>query len=253
MSFIPRLYLPPVPKDQTELIMDESATRYLVKVLRMAEGARFWGFDAQGHQYELALKKVEFPQALATVLSRREPPSGSQSLSLTLGQGLPKSSKMDLILRQGTEAGIHRFVPLVTQRSISRPDASQYDHKNDRWQKILVEACRQCGRNDVPQLEPVTAWKDLLKTFGEYDLVLLPYEKDAPTLKSALESKQGARKFLILVGPEGGWAGEELKEAVLQDAFAVHLPTPILRTETAGLAIVSMIQFFYSSPMESEK
>lgn len=205
MTFIPRLYLPSVPKSQTELIIDESATRYLVKVLRMGEGARFWGFDAQGCQYELALKKADLPQALASVLSRQDPPPGSKKLSLTLGQSLPKSSKMDLILRQGTEAGIHRFVPLVTQRSISRPETSQYDHKNERWQKILVEACRQCGRNDVPQLEPVTEWKDLLKTFQEYDLVLLPYEKEAPTLKSALESKSAARKILILVGPEGGW------------------------------------------------
>ena len=125
-----------------------------------------------------------------------------------MAQSLPKGPKIDLILKQGTEAGVNRFIPLVTQRSISRPDESQFEHKNNRWQKILVEACRQCGRNDVPQLDEVTDWKKCQELFGEFDLVLLPYEKEAPTLKTVLESNSTARKILVLVGPEGGWSNE---------------------------------------------
>lgn len=250
MSFIPRLYLSLIPQGQKEITLDESATRYLVKVLRLGEGARFEGFDTQGGQYELTLKNIQGAQASATVLSRQEPNTGAESLSFTLGQSLPKASKMDLILRQGTEVGIHRFLPMVTQRSVSRPDASQFDHKNERWQKILVEACRQCGRSDVPRLEAVAGWPKVLDGFKEYDLVLLPYEREAPTLKTVLESKPKARKILVLVGPEGGWVKDEVKEAEEKGAAPVHLPTPILRTETAGIAVISMIQFFYSSPPE---
>ena len=247
MSFVPRLYLSSAAPDHMERVLEESASRYLVKVLRMKEGDRFGGFDSQGRQYELVLKKAELPHCAASVLSCQDPPQGPGKLSLTLAQSLPKSSKMDLIFRQGTELGVHRFIPLLTQRSISRPEVSQYGHKNDRWNKILVEACRQCGRNDLPQLEPVTAWMDLLATFGDYDQVLLPYEKEAPTLKSVLESKPQARKILVLVGPEGGWAPEEVREAGQKEAASVHLPTPILRTETAGLAVISMVQFFFGS------
>ena len=247
MSFVPRLYLPAADPDLKERVLEESASRYLVKVLRMKEGDHFGGFDSQGRQYELALKKAELPRCTAVLLSFREPPQGPGILSLTLAQSLPKSSKMDLIFRQGTELGVHRFIPLVTQRSISRPEASQFAHKNDRWKKILVEACRQCGRSDLPQLESVTVWPDLLEDFKNYDLVLLPYEKEAPTLKSVLESKPQARKILVLVGPEGGWAPEEVGEAEQKDAASVHLPTPILRTETAGPAVISMVQFFYGS------
>lgn len=250
MSFVPRLYLPLVPKDQKEITLDESATRYLVKVLRLGDGAHFGGFDTQGCQYELSLKRTEGPNASATVLSRREPASDTERLSLTLGQSLPKASKMDLILRQGTEVGIHCFLPMVTQRSVSRPDASQFGHKNERWQKILVEACRQCGRSDVPHLESVASWPEVLERFKEYDLVLLPYEREAPTLKTVLESKSKARKILMVVGPEGGWDKDEVKEAEEKGAAPVHLPTPILRTETAGIVVVSMIQFFHSSPPE---
>ncbi len=246
MSFIPRLFLNAVPKDRNEIILDESASRYLLKVLRLEEGGLFLGFDAQSVQYELSLKKADPQGALASILSRSEPQAGGNQSYIALGQSLPKASKMDLILRQGTELGIHRFIPLVTERSVSRPEPSQHEHKNERWQKILVEACRQCGRNDLPAMDSVTSWENGLKLFGEFDQVLLPYEKEAPTLKTVLESKHSFKKILILVGPEGGWSQAEVRQAEEKGANPVHLPTPILRTETAGLAVVSMVQFFLS-------
>jgi 16S rRNA (uracil1498-N3)-methyltransferase len=246
MSFIPRLFLPNVPLGQKEISLDESSSRYLTKVLRLTEGVRFFGFDSQSIQYELVLKKADQKQAVAEVLSRSEINKGDFQNFIALGQSLPKAAKMDLILRQGTEAGVHRFIPLITQRSISRPESSGREHKNERWQKILVEACRQCGRNDVPKLDDITEWKKCLELFREFDLVLMPYEKEALTLRTVLESRNNAGKILILVGPEGGWSPEEVREAEEKGAYPVHLPTPILRTETAGVAVVSMIQFFKS-------
>jgi 16S rRNA (uracil1498-N3)-methyltransferase len=249
MSFIPRLFLATAPSpEQKEIVLDESASRYLVKVLRLESGARFFGFDSQAIEYEFQLLQTDVIPATAAVLSRREKKGVNQGNWIALAQSLPKGPKIDLILKQGTEAGVNRFIPLVTQRSISRPDESQFEHKNNRWQKILVEACRQCGRNDVPQLDEVTDWKKCLELFSEFDQVLLPYEKEAPTLKTVLESNSTARKILVLVGPEGGWSKDEVQEAQQKGAAAVHLPTPILRTETAGLVIVSMIQYALSHP-----
>jgi 16S rRNA (uracil1498-N3)-methyltransferase len=253
MSFVPRLFLPSISEKQGEITLDESASRYLVKVLRFTEGSIFAGFDSEGRQYELAVKKSDSHQAIASILNCREKnPSGMNSF-IALGQSLPKAAKMDLILRQATEMGVHRFIPIVTQRSVSRPEASQYEHKSGRWHKILVEACRQCGRNDVPQLDLVTDWAKALELFGQFDQVLLPYEKEAPTLSTVLESNSSARKILVLVGPEGGWAREEVRQAEEKGAAPVHLPTPILRTETAGVAVVSMIQFFYGSTPNGSK
>ncbi|HTA77762.1 MAG TPA: 16S rRNA (uracil(1498)-N(3))-methyltransferase [bacterium] len=249
MSFTPRLFLATAPSpDQKEITLDESASRYLVKVLRLELGAKFLGFDAQAVEYELQLNQTDVVPATATVISRNKKKEMGQGNWIALGQSLPKGPKIDLILKQGTEAGVNRFIPLVTQRSVSRPDESRFEHKNNRWQKILVEACRQCGRNDVPQLDEVTDWKKCLELFSEFDQVLLPYEKEAPTLKTVLESNSTARKILVLVGPEGGWSKDEVQEAQQRGAAAVHLPTPILRTETAGLAIVSMIQYALSHP-----
>jgi len=246
MSFTPRLFLPAISKSSKEIQLDAAVSRYLVKVLRLKEGNRFLGFDAQSHQYELVLKKTEGQMALAEVLGMTEHKKGEGVSLIALAQSLPKFAKMDLILRQGTELGVNRFIPLVTQRSISRPDDSGQEHKHERWEKILVEACRQCGRNDVPMLDPVTDWNKGLEIFKEFDLVLLPYEKEAPGLWEVLKSSSPQGKTLILIGPEGGWSPEEVRQAQEKGAFPVHLPTPILRTETAGAAVVSMVQFFLS-------
>ena len=148
MSFVPRLFLPRIPLGRAEILLEASASRYLVKVLRLGEGARFAGFDPEGNRYELRLSKADPAGSTAQVIERLEGQDGEAGLSLALAQSLPKASKMDLILRQATEAGAGRFIPLLSRRSVSRPDPSQYEHKNTRWQKILVESCRQCGRSD---------------------------------------------------------------------------------------------------------
>jgi 16S rRNA (uracil1498-N3)-methyltransferase len=249
MSFVPRLFLASSPSvGQKEMLLDESASRYLVKVLRLAVGARVIGFDAQGSGYEMILERVEGTQAAVSIAAKLGNDHPTAGTFIALAQSLPKGPKLDLILRQGTEAGVNRFIPLVTERSVSRPEESRFEHKNNRWQKILVEACRQCGRNDIPILDEVTDWEKCLGLFGEFDQILLPYEKEAPTLKTVLESNTAVRKILILVGPEGGWSKEEVREAQERGAAAVHLPTPILRTETAGLAVVSMVQYALSHP-----
>lgn len=252
MSFIPRFFLPSATDGETEIVLDESASHYLVRVLRMAEGGRFKGFDAQERRYELVLKKADPFQAVAQIVSSEEKAPADSKILITLGQSLPKASKMDLILRQGTELGVHRFIPLLTRRSVSRPDTSQYGHKKGRWQKIIVEACRQCGRDDIPGLDSLTHWEGALDLFRKFDLVLMAYEKDAPTLQTVLESAPRAKKIMALIGPEGGWTKEEAREAEQKGAVTVHLPTPILRTETAGIAAVAMIQLFFSHPMEKE-
>ena len=248
MPSAPRVFLPSLSAYSPEMTLEKPVSHYLVKVLRLKEGERFWGFDGLGLERELILRRADAEGVLADFSGKETRAGGEAATFLALAQSLPKGSKMDLILRQGTEIGVNHFIPLVTQRSVSRPEASQSKHKEERWRKILAEACRQCGRTDLPRLDGVTSWKDALKGFGEFDLVLLPYEKEAPALRTVLESKGPARKILTLVGPEGGWTVEEIGQAREAGAQAVHLPTPILRTETAGLVAVSMLRYSYGEP-----
>jgi 16S rRNA (uracil1498-N3)-methyltransferase len=246
VSFVPRLFLPGLSGIRDEITLDEFASRYLTKVLRLKAGDKVLGFDGKGFEFELCLKTTDERHAQVSLKGRGEKEESGTSVRITLGQSLPKAAKMDLILRQGTEAGVNRFIPLLTRRSVSRPDENQQGHKTQRWQKIIVEACRQCGRKDVPALDPITSWAEGLAKFQEFDLVLIPYEKEAPTLQTVLKSKSAAKNVLALIGPEGGWAPEEVEEASLKGALSVHLPTPILRTETAGVAVISMLKFFFA-------
>jgi 16S rRNA (uracil1498-N3)-methyltransferase len=186
LSFIPRLFLPSLSLKETQFEMEESLSKYLTRVLRLQEGDLFRGFDGRGSEFELRLGKTNGTRSTASVVLLSESSQGRQGPAIALAQSLPKASKMDVILRQCTEAGVHRFMPILTERSISRPEVSQYDHKNNRWQKIIVEACRQCGRADLPSLDPVLSFEQLMGKFGEFDLILLPYEKEAPTLKTVL-------------------------------------------------------------------
>jgi 16S rRNA (uracil1498-N3)-methyltransferase len=243
MSSVPRIFLQETPVAGSEFSLDLSLSHYLVKVLRLETNATFVGFDPKGAEYEMTLTLADAQKSGVRVV-RQTHQAPAQSLWIALGQSLPKGSKMDLILRQGTEMGIHQMIPILTERSVSRPEMKQWENKRDRWQKILVEACRQCGRRDVPELNAVTQWEVLLESFKDYDLVLLPYEKEAPSLRGVLESNPKSRRILVLIGPEGGWTPGEVEQAQTHGACVTHLPVPILRTETAGLAAAAMIQFF---------
>lgn len=245
MSFVPRIFLKETPALGDLITLDVSLSHYLATVLRLAENFKFTAFDPQGAEYEMTLEKADPREARARV-SRMTQEAPQKPLWLALGQGLPKAAKLDLILRQGTEVGLRQMIPILTERSVSRPEPGQWDHKRERWQKILVEACRQCGRRDLPELKPLVEWEGLLQSFADYDLVLMPYEKEAPSLKGVLESKPQSRRILILIGPEGGWSPKEVEQAQARGACVTHLPVPILRTETAGITAAAMIQFFKS-------
>jgi len=241
MSSLPRLFLPSLSPNTTEVPLEGASARYLLKVLRKKEGDPFLGIDDQGREYDLALRGDAIHPSAKVVGVRA--PKGEEVCSIVLAQGLPKGTKMDSILRQCTEVGVDRFIPLLTKRCVSRPQEERWSHKAERWGKILLEACRQSGRVSIPALDPVTNWSTLLSAFKEFDLVLMPYEKEAPALGELLDAKPGPKNILILIGPEGGWAPDEVWEAEQNGAFPTHLPTPILRTETAGLVTTAMLRF----------
>ncbi len=225
---------------------DDSLVHYLTRVLRLQDGDEVTGFDTAGVSYALSLQ-VPAPSGAgcAAKVLHRLPPAKTAPVIVTLAQSLPKGPKIDLILRQGTEMGVGAFLPFVSSRTVSRPDPEGEVHKTDRWQKILIEACRQCGRIDVPKLSRITDWAGLLAKVKDYDLALFLYEKEAAPIKSVLESKPEAASILLLIGPEGGWSPEEARQALAAGAFPVHLPTSILRCETAGLAATAMVRFFH--------
>jgi len=237
-----RIFLRHSCEEGSFYLPDTAGLHYLLRVLRAAPGEMYRGFDADAFGYRLEWRsEKEGFQVL-----ERTPPSGTPAFTLSLAQGLPKGPKFESVLRQCTEAGIHSFFPLLTERTVVRLPPEEREGKRVRWEKILQEASRQCGRNDVPELSTPLSWEEGLAILGSFDLVLMLYEGDGHPLRRVLESHPKARRVLLLVGPEGGWSPREVEESVGRGAQVVHLPTPILRTETAPLAAASMVCFHYS-------
>ncbi len=169
-------------------------------------------------------------------------------IKVTLAQGLPKADKMELIIQKCVELGAHEIIPLETSRSIVKITKDKEKAKVERWNKISRSAAQQSGRGIVPAVSGVQKWSELLGTFKNYDLVLLPWEMEEHiSLKNIFEEKNGIyQRILIIIGPEGGFSAQETEDAVRSGARTITLGKRILRTETAGIATLAMLNYIYA-------
>ncbi len=215
--------------------------RYVARVLRAGQGEAFQGFDSQGARWNLEwISETKGFKVLGAEARTEDTP-----LSLALAQGLPKGPKFDGILRQCTEAGVRSFFPILSDRSVVRLAEAEREPKRLRWDRILQEASRQCGRSEVPFLSAPLKWEEWLETQTGFELVLIP-DPGAPSgIREVLKSHGICRRVALMIGPEGGWSDRERSEATALGAVLVRLPTPVLRTETAPLAAVSMLQYHF--------
>lgn len=159
---------------------------------------------------------------------------------VTLFQGLPKSGKMELILQKCVELGIDAVVPMLCDRCVVQPKES-FSNRLDRWQRVASEAAKQSKRCRIPEVRPLVKLNSI--PVSEYDLVLIAYEEEhVLTLKQALRSKPAA-KIAIVIGPEGGLEPQEVTYLKERGAVPVTLGARILRTETAGMAMLAQILY----------
>lgn len=165
---------------------------------------------------------------------------------ITIFQGLPKAEKMDLIIQKCTEIGVSNFVPVSMERCIVKFDNKTENKKIERWQKIAETAAKQSGRDIIPKVENLINLKKVCNLIEKYDILLLAYENEKEnTLKIALNSlknKENA-KIGIIIGPEGGITTEEVQILVNSGAVKITLGNRILRTETVGISMASIILY----------
>ena len=178
--------------------------------------------------------------------------STESNIKLTVFQGLPKADKMELIIQKGTELGISTFVPVSMKRSIVKLDSKDASKKQTRWQTIAEVASKQCGRDLIPQVESVITFKQLLDRCNDFDLTILAYEQEKQlSIKQVLEQLKFGSKYknkehiniAFIVGPEGGIDDQEAIQLQDKNVQVVTLGKRILRTETAPLALASIIMY----------
>ena len=162
-----------------------------------------------------------------------------------LFQGLPKADKMELIIQKAVELGAYSVVPVSTRRCVVKLDNKKAEKKVSRWQQIAESAAKQSKRMLVPEVHSVMTFKEALVYAKELDVLLIPYElaKGMKETKELIRSIEPGKSIGVFIGPEGGFEEQEVADAMEAGAKPITLGHRILRTETAGLAVLSVLMF----------
>lgn len=227
-----------------KVIITGDEARHIARVLRMGCGDRIILFDGTGSEYLVELINVGNNvegQILDKGAAKNEAP-----VKITLVQGLAKGEKMELIIQKAVELGVHRIVPVLTEYAVVKLDDKKARDKVERWQRIALEACKQCGRSLPPVVEPVTSLAKALNIYGNLIGLFFYEHSTKANLKQVL--RQNGEQILdrgtaIYIGPEGGFSEAEVNTAIESGVNVVGLGPRILRTETAGLTAVSVVMY----------
>ncbi|MBQ3573969.1 MAG: 16S rRNA (uracil(1498)-N(3))-methyltransferase [Clostridia bacterium] len=231
-------------------ISENSATIYedathITKVLRMKSGDKILIFDGTGYEYTCELLSVTKDRCEAKILSSKFSEQEPET-RVTIYQGIPKSGKMEGIIQKSVELGVHSIVPVAMDRCVSKLEAGKkQDDKISRWNKVAVEAAKQCGRGIIPKVEAPMNFADAIDRMSKTQLAIMPYEMLAGStsnLKEAL-SESSATEISVIIGPEGGFSESEAALAEKSGIKLVGLGPRILRTETVSSAILAIIMY----------
>ena len=233
----PRFYCPdPISGNQT-LALPASVAHH-IRVRRLAAGCEIVLFDGQGGEISGVLDfDGKTAQARLGDRNQREAELGG---ALTLIQGLPSGDKMDWIIEKAVELGVQRLIPIAAQRSVLKLTGDRLDKRLLHWQGIVISASEQCGRNRLMQILPPQNIEQAL-TIKNLGLVLLCDPAAENDLSATLLKQQAAvhASVSFLIGPEGGWSNEELQTSRQAKVSSVRFGQRVLRSETAGLALVA--------------
>lgn len=220
--------------------LPREAASHLSKVLRARRGDELVLFNGDGREFAAAIESVRGPRVSASV-GLGVPVDRESPYAVTLMQSVPRGDRMDFIVQKATELGVARIVPVLSRRSVVRLDSTQTQSKAEHWRGVAVSACEQCGRNRLPIIEAARPLQSYLgESAPELKLRLL-FEPETGPPAQAPRFEPGAAAE-IAIGPEGGFADDELEAFRLTGFFRISLGPRILRTETAAIAAVTWLQ-----------
>ncbi|MCX7710420.1 MAG: 16S rRNA (uracil(1498)-N(3))-methyltransferase [Clostridia bacterium] len=216
---------------------------HIKKVLRLRPGENIIICDGNGTDYLSEIQSIEQDKVIAGInaveKNLSEPP-----IDIVLFQGLPKSDKMDFIIQKSVELGVNSIVPVSTERTVVKIDTKKdADHKVVRWQRIALEAAKQCNRGIVPKIEAPVTFEQALNAIKNFDISLIPYEKENQNKLNNTLQKQNLKRIAVFIGPEGGFSEKEIQRSKESGTIPVTLGPRILRTETAGIMVLSILMY----------
>ncbi len=221
---------------------------HIRNVLRMKQGEQVGIRDGISRNYICQLETIGTDEVVAQIVSVEEDDSELPA-RLYLFQGLPKGDKMELIIQKAVELGAFQIIPVATRRSVVKLDAKKAEAKVRRWNAIAESAAKQSGRMVVPQVTGVMSFQEACGFAQTLDCSLIPYElaEGMDETKRILSQVRAGMQVGIFIGPEGGFDTEEIQKAEKAGLRPITLGRRILRTETAGMAALSILMFHLES------
>lgn len=235
-----RFFVPRENIKEDTIIINSDDVSHISRVLRLTTGDEIICCDGQGNDYEASICEISKKEVICKILTKTKAET-EPNISVTLIQGIPKASKMDYIIQKTTELGISEIYPCSLSRCVSKVDG---DKKTERWQKIAQEASKQSGRGIVPTVHDPINIKQAIDVLKDADIAFVPYEcQEDSFLKPVLTANKNVKTVAFLIGPEGGFDKSEIELLENSGINIVTLGKRILRTETAGEAVLSMVMY----------
>jgi len=227
-------------------IEDKEDLKHLTKVLRAKVGDEIQVSDGVSLEYVTVIEDVN-PDCVTLKIVDMQNFAREPETRVTLYQGVPKATKMEVVIQKCVEMGVASIVPVFMERTVV-VEKGNFNKKLERWQKIADEAVKQCRRGRIPEIGKNLSFKEMISELKDkgYDLIICPYEsEDNRTIKDALrmEFSKKPKEIAVIIGPEGGFDPKEIEDIKALGSEIVTLGKTILRTETAGLVALSMIMY----------
>ena len=233
-----------IDEEAHQIHITGSDVNHISNVLRMKTGEELWISDGSKYEYRCTIESFEPDEVLLHIVYSQEP-EYELPCRIYLFQGLPKADKMELIIQKAVELGAYEIIPVETKRCVVKLDGKKSAKKTARWQQIAESAAKQSKRMLIPNVHEVLTFREALKYAESMDIRLVPYElaRGMQETKEILAEIEPGQSVGIFIGPEGGFEEKEIEAAIEGGAKPITLGRRILRTETAGLAILSVLMF----------
>lgn len=237
-------FVTPEQVRENQIYIEGSDVNHMKNVLRMKIGEELQVSDGENKKYRCKIEAFTEREVCVTILEELKSDTELPS-KLYLFQGLPKSDKMEWIVQKAVELGVWEIIPVATKRAVVKLDEKKAAKKVERWNSISESGAKQSGRTVIPEVKQVMSYKEALAYAKQLDVVLIPYELEEgmQETKQLIRSINPGQSVGIFIGPEGGFEQEEIGMAMESGATPVTLGKRILRTETAGLTMLSVLMY----------
>ena len=241
---MPKFFVPKENIHNDKIHITGGDVSHISRVLRMGENDYLCLCDGMGNNYDAVIESITSDNIVCKITDVKRAETEAQ-ISVTIFQGIPKGSKMEYIIQKTTELGVVNIIPCKMSRCVSKIESDKDAvKKQQRWQKIAEEAAKQSGRGIIPTVGMPVNFDEAIRQMKEFDLAFAPYEcEEQNKLKDVLLTRGNVKTVAFMIGPEGGYDVSETEELKNQGIKTITLGKRILRTETAGEAVLAMVMY----------